>query len=77
MTIPSYTDAESQAPHKDKHGIEKNTLVRSEWGNTPAQATKVTELGVHFSNGESHTHRELRQSVENDHLEVVGKRATK
>jgi hypothetical protein len=77
MSIPSYVDAEGQAPHKDKHGVEKNTLVRGEFGNTPAQATKITDLGVHFSNGEAHTHRQLRRSIENGHIEVLGQRSTK
>lgn len=74
--IPDYTTADAQAHYADKHGIEKNTLVRGEFGNIPAQATKVTELGVHFSNGESHTHRDLHASVENGHLKITGKRAT-
>lgn len=77
MSIPSYTDAESRAPYKDKHSVQKNTLVKGEFGNTPAQATKVTDLGVHFSNGEAHTHRQICAAIENGHLTVKGQRATR
>ena len=77
MSIPSYADAESQAQYKDKHNVQKNTLVKGEFGNTPAQATKVTELGVHFSNGESHTHRNIYYAIERGHMAVKGQRATK
>lgn len=77
MSIPTYADEESQSRYKDEHGIEENTLVRGEFGNTPSQATKVTDLGVHFSNGEAHTHRNLARAVENGHIEVVGQRSTR
>ena len=76
MSIPSYTDADDQAHYADKHGIEKNTLVKGVFGNTPAQATKVTDCGVYFSNGEAHTHRQLVSAVENGHIKVKGQRAT-
>jgi hypothetical protein len=76
MSIPSYTDADEQASYKDKHNVEMNTLVQGEFGNTPAQATKVTELGVHFSNGEAHTHRQLHAAIERGHITVKGQRAT-
>ena len=77
MGIPTYADADSQAPYKDEHGITKNTLVQGEFGRTPAQAVKVTSLGVHFDNGEAHTHRQLAAAVEKGHMTVKGQRATR
>jgi len=76
MTIPEYTDADEQAAYRAKHNVQKNTLVKGQFDNTPAQATKVTDLGVHFSNGEAHTHRELYHAIENEHITVNGQRAT-
>jgi hypothetical protein len=62
--------------YADNHGIEKNTLVRSEWGNITYQAVELTDTYVWFDNGEKHTHLSLAGSVDGGHLEVLGTRAT-
>jgi len=76
MTVPSYMEDTDLTHYADEHGIEKNTLVRSEWGKITYQAVELTETYVRFDNGEKHTHLDLAISVKGGHLEVLGTRAT-
>lgn len=76
MTVPDYYEGRDLTAYAEKHGIEKNFLVRSEWGNITYQAVEVTDTYVRFDNGEKKTHLDLARAVDGGHLEVIGKRAT-
>lgn len=77
MSVPTYAEGEDQTNYADQHGITKNTLVRSDWGNITYQATKVTDTYVAFDNGEKHTHRQLARSIKSDQLHIIGQRSTR
>lgn len=77
MSVPAYVEGKDLSRYADGHGIEKNTLVRSEWDKATYQAVAVTDTYVAFDNGEKHTHRDLASSVENGTIEIIGKRSTK
>lgn len=77
MGVPHYVEGEDLSHYAEQHGIEKNTLVRSEWDKATYQAVEVTETYVAFDNGEKHTHRALADSVDNGHIEVIGQRSTR